>query len=386
MLDTQAALNRKSAKPQQSADSAMEKIVMKPFFKIPFGLCAFLLCSHAVSTPASAQATPYEELRVQHNAVFIASSLALRAQSASLAGKVVELQGEVSGIVSRDTGRTVLLKIGEEMTILSAPVGITDNNLLRSGFVVRVLARLADGGKNELPSIVAVMESKTNISEDGAEISLPYATPVETLPSAPTAAVKPKAPVAPKKPVPAKAQFQKGAATLPANKPSAGELEDLIASQVPAYSAIVRRHNKKLRPEVVQEISVAMLRAGYLHDMDPRFLAAIIAVESDFDVYCRSRSGALGLGQMMPFNLKEAGVRDPWNPTQNVMGTARLLRNLLNSYKGRSNSTLLAVAAYNAGSGAVRRAGFKVPKGAQVQRYVWKVYYRYKEFAPDMFD
>ena len=47
--------------------------------------------------------------------------------------------------------------------------------------------------------------------------------------------------------------------------------------------------------------------------------------------------------------------------------------------------SLLAVAAYNAGSGAVRRAGYKVPGGSQVQRYVWKVYYRYKQFAPDMF-
>lgn len=88
---------------------------------------------------------------------------------------------------------------------------------------------------------------------------------------------------------------------------------------------------------------------------------------------------------MMPFNLKEAGVTDPWNPTQNVMGTAQLLRNLLDKYKKRSNGTLLAVAAYNAGQGAVRRAGYKVPKGAQVQRYVWKVYNRYKAFAPDMF-
>jgi soluble lytic murein transglycosylase-like protein len=93
----------------------------------------------------------------------------------------------------------------------------------------------------------------------------------------------------------------------------------------------------------------------------------------------------MGLGQLMPFNLKEAGVTDPWNPTQNIFGTAKLLRGHLDDYKNRSNGTLLAVAAYNAGPGAVRRAGFQVPDGAQVRRYVWKVYYRYKALAPDMF-
>lgn len=54
------------------------------------------------------------------------------------------------------------------------------------------------------------------------------------------------------------------------------------------------------------------------------------------------------------------------------MGTAKLLRGRLNDYKGRPDATLLAVAAYNAGPGAVRRAGYKVPSGKRVQRYVGK--------------
>ena len=145
------------------------------------------------------------------------------------------------------------------------------------------------------------------------------------------------------------------------------------------------RHNRKLKPEVAEEIAEALLRAGYKYNMDPRFLAAIIAVESNFDVHCVSSSGAMGLGQLMPFNLPEAGVKNPWNPTENIFGAAKLLRGHLNDYKNRSNGTLLAVAAYNAGPGAVRRAGYKVPNGAQVQRYVRKVYHRYKGFAPDMF-
>ena len=150
----------------------------------------------------------------------------------------------------------------------------------------------------------------------------------------------------------------------------------------------MRRFNKKLSDAQTEEIARALLGAGYANNMDPRFLAAIIAVESDFDIYCLSSSGAMGLGQLMPFNIPEAGLKtkaDAWNPTKNVYGTARLLRGHLNDYLDRPNGTLLAVAAYNAGPGAVRRAGYKVPSGAQVQRYVWKVYYRYKDFAPEMF-
>ena len=221
-------------------------------------------------------------------------------------------------------------------------------------------------------------------SDDGALIT-PMTGDVATLPKAPgTSTVAPKATA---KPAPKTAAPRAAARPqrVRPNQLSVGEREELIESQIPAYAALIRRHNKKLKPEVVQEIAVAILRAGYKENLDPRFIAAIIAVESDFDVHCVSSSGAMGLGQLMPFNLKEAGITNAWNPTQNVMGTAKLLRGHLNDYKGRSNATLLAVAAYNAGPGAVRRAGYKVPKGKQVQRYVWKVYYRYKAFAPDMF-
>src|SRR5690606_36450072 len=83
------------------------------------------------------------------------------------------------------------------------------------------------------------------------------------------------------------------------------EIDSVVEEQKAAYAAIVRRHNNKLKPQVVDEIAEAVLRAGYKYSMDPRFLAAIIAVESDFDVNCLSSSGAMGLGQLMPFNLKE---------------------------------------------------------------------------------
>lgn len=370
-----------------------------------------LLACQAGSIPAFAQTPSFEDLRREHDAVRIESASQLRTGTGALEGKVIDLHGEISGIMTRDGVRTVLFKMGEEMVVLAATPETGNANLLRTGTLVRLLARVNGDNKDGVYSILAVSgegvaskPQKVKSSDsyvDNADIAAPMEATIETLPGAPETGAGPVGtkPATASKPspkvtiikgtktkAPAKNRPSQKVAQLPEDKPTLDEVEDVIAAQVPAYSAIVRQHNKKLKPEVVQEISIALLRAGYKHNMDPRFLAAIIAVESDFDVLCLSSSGAMGLGQMMPFNLKEAGVKNPWNPTENVMGTARLLRNLLDSYKNRSDGTLLAVAAYNAGSGAVRRAGYKVPNGAQVQRYVWKVYNRYKAFAPDMFD
>jgi soluble lytic murein transglycosylase-like protein len=93
----------------------------------------------------------------------------------------------------------------------------------------------------------------------------------------------------------------------------------------------------------------------------------------------------MGLGQIMPFNLRGLGIQNAWNPDENIRGCARMMRQLLNKFGSQPNGTLLAVAAYNAGPNAVVRAGYRVPNGSQVQGYVWKIYNRYKAFAPEMF-
>jgi soluble lytic murein transglycosylase-like protein len=133
-------------------------------------------------------------------------------------------------------------------------------------------------------------------------------------------------------------------------------------------------------------IAGSILAAAQTHSLDPRFLAAIVKVESSFDPYCLSSSGAMGLGQLMPFNLRPLGVGNAWDPSQNLQGAARLLRQNLNTYARQPNGTLLAVAAYHAGVGAVNRAGKQVPPRAATQKYVWKVYYAYRALAPELFN
>ncbi|HPO74114.1 MAG TPA: lytic transglycosylase domain-containing protein, partial [Armatimonadota bacterium] len=95
---------------------------------------------------------------------------------------------------------------------------------------------------------------------------------------------------------------------------------------------------------------------------------AIVRAESRFDNRTLSHAGAMGLMQLMPETARNLGVTNPWDPTQNIMAGTRFLRWLLDEF----GSTRLAVAAYNAGPGAVRRHG-GVPPYAETQKYVNKV-------------
>jgi len=109
--------------------------------------------------------------------------------------------------------------------------------------------------------------------------------------------------------------------------------------------------------------------AARRNDIDPALLAGLIKQESGFDPNAGSPAGAQGLTQLMPPTARGLGVTNPLDPAQSIEGGAKYLRQQLDTFGG---DVARALAAYNAGPGAVQRYG-GVPPYAETQNYVRKV-------------
>lgn len=117
------------------------------------------------------------------------------------------------------------------------------------------------------------------------------------------------------------------------------------------------------------KLSAIFKRAAKKYNISYDFLTAVAKAESDFNPKCVSSAGAKGIMQLMPYECKEFGVTDPYDPEQNIMASAKLLAAHLKKFNG---DFTLAAAAYNAGSGAVKKYG-GVPPYSETQNYVKKI-------------
>jgi soluble lytic murein transglycosylase-like protein len=117
-------------------------------------------------------------------------------------------------------------------------------------------------------------------------------------------------------------------------------------------------------------------QAATLYQLPEELVRAVIKVESDYDPRAVSSAGAIGLMQLMPETAARMQVRDPYDPRENIFGGVRYLRVLANLMNGDLD---LTIAAYNAGEGAVTRAG-GIPNYPETQDYVVRVRTYYAAF------
>lgn len=141
-----------------------------------------------------------------------------------------------------------------------------------------------------------------------------------------------------------------------------------VQAQISAQPQL-RGYAQASKPQLLSMIS----QIAKKHGVDEKLVKAVIQQESGFNPNAKSHCGAMGLMQLMPSTAKTLGVTDGFNPVQNVDGGVRHLKWLLSKYNG---NVILAIAAYNAGSGAVDKYD-GVPPYKETQNYVKNILANY---------
>ena len=146
--------------------------------------------------------------------------------------------------------------------------------------------------------------------------------------------------------------------------------EDYTANEIPnKLKPISRNKTEQLFHPIINKTAIR-------HQIDPALVKAIIMAESGFNSRAISKNGAIGLMQLMPETAQDLNVEDIFNPKQNIDGGIRYFKQLVTQFNG---DLKLALAAYNAGSKAVRH--YKgVPPFKETQDYIKKVFEYYQVY------
>ncbi|MCW5936847.1 MAG: transglycosylase SLT domain-containing protein [Fimbriimonadaceae bacterium] len=289
--------------------------------------------------------------------------------------KVLEVRGTVNGVVGGPDGSKLLILSGSSGQIFvksDAPPNWLVGNSTPARLLIEA-KRATESGMLEATLLGAATEGQVAAKE---------------------AAARPKPTAAPARGKGSTTSRKGGRPSpIPGDIPSTGvprataspaNLSPSLAQLVPAYTNFAKRMNPRLGDAKARQIAEGILAMSAHFGVDARLIVAIIVAESTFDPNETSHAGAMGLGQLMPGTAKMLGVSNAYDTDQNIYGTVKLMRDHLDTYTAKTGDDfeglVLALAAYNAGPGAVRKHG-GVPPYQETQRYVRKVIAIYRQLC-----
>jgi hypothetical protein len=306
----------------------------------------------------------------------------VEANPSGFLNKVVELTGTVNGAIRRESGVAFLLTIDDKHSILlNAPAA--DSGMVADvrNQTVRVLAKVTDGVVgNVVPLEVLAVAYDGEVLTKEKEAELRQAREQQH-------AVRPASS--------AKSLASRGGYYARQMQGSVGgDIPDIargLSQEALSVYGIYRNYILKCNPRLsmkdLDEITTSLLYYSQKHKVDPRLVISMIIAESDFDPRSTSNKGAMGLGQIMPDEARDHGVSNPYDVVQNVRTSINLLKMKLDMYydgapDGQTSfrQRQLALAAYNAGGGAVKKYG-GVPPYKETQNYVKKIERIYRQLC-----
>lgn len=255
-------------------------------------------------------------------------------------GRALQVSGVIQGIVVSGERRIILLQMVDEATVEIECRGEREEVHARAR--VRCVAEPRD------PSPMAPLDL-VDITWDQ--------TPIELLKQAARAALK----IPPTDP----AEIALSAEELRRRHPMPSRGGDPTLRCRRAIAHL----NPKLSPREVDVIADSIMKYSVEYGVDPYLVVAVIAAESRFNPKAKSYKGAMGLGQLMPATAAAHNV-DAYDPVANLHVAIRIISRNLGKYSGDINK---ALAAYNAGVGAVKKYG-GVPPYRETRNYLWKIY------------
>ncbi len=344
-------------------------------------ITATILCFHAAF---AASLNDYQLARSQQYVTPLTTGTKVAQTMANEQGKVFEFGGTVIGTFSNDRITGILFKIDDQQTIiLNYAKKDTDVSV---GKKLNMLAYLP---QNTGTPICLSVTPQQSANKDDAMLQVMNWTAavsngIATSANIPKSAVTPPATVTPPTP-----PIVGNATTITNivqpttvdNEPEPerinyeeGDTGDINLTQV--YGERICKLNGRISQDMANSIAGHIIDKSRSYNVDPRLVFALILQESRFNPRAVSRSGARGLGQLMPGTAAGLGVKDSFNIEQNIDGSVRYLRKQIDSF----GCTPLALAAYNAGPGAVRKYN-GIPPYKETQNYSRKVWHNFCSLA-----